>query len=239
MASNLVVREYLGNSVSFKMIDGEVYANATEMCSVFGKLPADWMRLKGTKDYIEALESDMGNHISLIEVKKGNSSSIEQGTWIHEKLTLDLARWLNVKFRIWCDEQIATLIRDGEVSIKKIDSYAIENPIDRAKRWIEEQEEKLALESEIKENKPFVEVAKNRIEQMGLLSLTDLTKSLGLKKGRITRWAKESGYLHKTKQEVNLAGDEYFRVYVASGFKTIGITESGVSLIHKNLEEIQ
>lgn len=118
MSKEIMVREYLGSNISFKVVDGEVYANATEMCKAFGKLPSDWMRLKQTTEYVDKLKSDMGNHMTLIEVKKGNTKEYNQGTWIHEKLILDLARWLNVDFRVWMDKTIATLIREGSVSLK-------------------------------------------------------------------------------------------------------------------------
>lgn len=137
--NNLVVKEYLGNGIEFKIVDGYVYANATSMCKAFGKLPKDWLKTEQTQEYISELERKDKSPNGLVEIVQGGISQ-NQGTWIHEKLILDLARWLNVKFRVWCDEQIATLLREGKTSIK--DSYMIDDPVERAKRWIEEQEEK-------------------------------------------------------------------------------------------------
>ena len=57
---------------------------------------------------------------------------------------------------LWMDDTIATLLREGEVKIIKQDSYMIDNPVDRAKRWIEEYEVKLALENKIQEDAPLV-----------------------------------------------------------------------------------
>jgi len=48
--NKLIVKEYLGNGIEFKVVDGEVYANATSMCKPFGKLFADWKRLKQTNE---------------------------------------------------------------------------------------------------------------------------------------------------------------------------------------------
>ena len=120
---NLVVKEYLGNNIQFKMVDGRVYANANKMAEVFGgsqKLK-DWKRSENTKRYIEALEKVMGKNSTsqLILAQKGNSREFEQGTWIHEKLILNFARYLNVEFELWCDEQIATLLREGKVEVKQ------------------------------------------------------------------------------------------------------------------------
>lgn len=116
---DLIVKEYLGNGIEFKIIDGVVYANATSMCKAFGKQPSDWLKIKSTQEYIEELEG-VGRSSEGVELVKIVNDGFNNGTWIHEKLILDLARWLNVKFRVWCDEQIATLLREGNVSVKKV-----------------------------------------------------------------------------------------------------------------------
>lgn len=113
--NNLVVKEYLGNKIQFKMVDGHVYANANQMANGFGgsqKL-ADWKRSENTKRYIEALEKNKLWKNSIISEEGRNG-----GTWIHEKLVLNFARYLNVEFELWCDEQIATLIREGKVELQ-------------------------------------------------------------------------------------------------------------------------
>ena len=117
---NLIIREYSGNTIQFKMSNWNVYANATSMCKTFDKKVNDWLRIKATEDMINEISSETGIPASqLILVNKGNSQKFEQGTWIHEELILELASWLNVKFRRWCQKQIATLLRDGEVKINK------------------------------------------------------------------------------------------------------------------------
>ena len=119
--NNLIVKEYLGNSIQFKIVDGHVYANANKMAEAFGgRVKLDnWKRSENTKRYIEALEKALReNHdTELIIVKQGGKAN-EQGTWIHEKLILNFARYLNVEFELWCDEQIATLLREGKVETK-------------------------------------------------------------------------------------------------------------------------
>ncbi|WP_304160214.1 KilA-N domain-containing protein [Fusobacterium ulcerans] len=117
--NNLITKNYLGNNIEFKLVNGQVYANATSMCKAFGKLPKDWLKTEQTQEYISELERKEKSPNGLVEIVQGGRAS-EQGTWIHEKLILDLARWLNVKFRVWCDEQIAILLREGNVNIKKV-----------------------------------------------------------------------------------------------------------------------
>ena len=113
--NEIMVKEYLGNSIQFKMVDGHIYANANKMAEAFGgsqKL-ADWKRSENTKRYIEALNKNKLWKNSIVSEEGRNG-----GTWIHEKLILNFARYLNVEFELWCDEQIATLLREGKVEIK-------------------------------------------------------------------------------------------------------------------------
>lgn len=113
----LITREYLGSSIEFKMVGNEVYANATGMCKHFGKDAYDWLKTKQTKEYIEKLAQTENNRFeNLVETIQGG---VSKGTWIHEKLILDLARWLDVSFRVWCDEQVASLLKSGRVETVK------------------------------------------------------------------------------------------------------------------------
>jgi phage antirepressor YoqD-like protein len=115
--SELRVVEYLGSGIEFKAVCGEIYANATSMCKPFGKLSKDWLKTAQTQRYIMALEQKDNYPNGMILVSKGGIVE-DSGTWIHEKLVLKLSSWLDVEFELWIDEQIATLIREGEVSMK-------------------------------------------------------------------------------------------------------------------------
>ena len=121
------------------------------------------------------------------------------------------------------------------------------------KALVASEEEKLALKEEnkeltntisiqgetIKEQKPFVDIALERIAKGECLSLTDINAGMNIVRGRLTKWAKEKGYLHKTQTEVNESGRKYFKVYINGKYKSIGVTKEGVKLINDNLEEIR
>jgi KilA-N domain. len=114
--NNLITKNFNGNNIEFKVENGVVYANANKMAEAFGgssKLK-DWKGSPNTQRYIGALSDKIGK-ISLINSSRG----ISGGTWIHEKLILNFARYLDVNFELWCDEQIATLLREGTVSVSK------------------------------------------------------------------------------------------------------------------------
>ena len=232
--NELIVKEYLGNGIEFKVIEGNIYANATSMCKPFGKKFSHWLENKSTNEMISEVSEAIGIPTGdLIITQVGVNS------YIHEELVLELANWLDVKFRRWCQKQISTLLREGEVKIIKQDSYIIENPVERAKRWIEEYEEKLALENKIQENAPLVSLAEERLSFDDCVSITDISRTFNIKRGYLTSWAKKNGYIHKTITEVNQAGLEYFKIYDNGGFKNIGITKKGLKFIEMNLDEIK
>ena len=54
-------------------------------------------------------------------------------------------------FKDWiCEEVLPSIRKTGTYSVKPVDSYQIEDPIERAQRWIEEQKEKILLLNENK-----------------------------------------------------------------------------------------
>jgi phage antirepressor YoqD-like protein len=91
----------------------------------------------------------------------------------------------------------------------------------------------------IEKQKPMAALAELRIDKKGCYSITDVTKALNLKKGQITRWAKAMGYIHKKIQEVNQAGEKFFKVYSSDSIhNSIGVKEDGLQEINNKLEEI-
>lgn len=104
-ASGLSVRTW--NDAPISRRDGDGYADATAMCQANGKLWADYQRLQRTQEYLKALEAVMGNpitgeHAQLIQMTQGGPAHL-QGTWIHPRLAVDLARWLSPQFAVWMD----------------------------------------------------------------------------------------------------------------------------------------
>nr|WP_315249255.1 KilA-N domain-containing protein [uncultured Duganella sp.] len=101
----LIKAEYDGKTYSFRA-DG--WFNATEAAKRYGKEPSDWISLKETQEYIAALDSfsNTGENGIWHKSKRGNNG----GTWLHPKLAVPFARWLNVRFSVWCDDQIGQIL---------------------------------------------------------------------------------------------------------------------------------
>ena len=99
----------------------EAWFNATEIAAIFGKLPHEWLRLPETNRYLEALikreaskQAEAGKSrigkLDFIKTYKGGNDLSKQGTWLHPKLAVAFARWCDVDFAVWCDEQILELM---------------------------------------------------------------------------------------------------------------------------------
>lgn len=95
------------------------------------------------------------------------------------------------------------------------------------------------LKDKIEEQTPFVKIAIERLDKGEKISLTDVTKSLNLKKGQISVFLKLNGYLHKSQTEVNEKGKDMFKIYKENGFSCIGILEQGIKFRQDNIDEIR
>ena len=95
--------------------------NATEAAARYGKRLDNWFRLDGTQEYIAALAAEL-NSLTSEPIKTGSGVAIEadlvvtrrgrynSGTWLHPALAVVFARWLDVRFGIWCDQQIRQIL---------------------------------------------------------------------------------------------------------------------------------
>lgn len=114
----MTIFNYNGQNITFRNENGNVYVNATEMASQFGKRPNDYLAIKSTKELMKELTdtSDNGNgDFQLIITERGGSE--RGGSWFHEDLAIDYAQWLSVKFRVWCNDRIKELLNHGATAI--------------------------------------------------------------------------------------------------------------------------
>lgn len=107
---DIIERGYEGLMAQFTT---DAWFNATVAAARFGRLPNEWLRLPETKEYLDALKRKYGK-IPYLRTKRGNNG----GTWLHPKLAVPFARWLDIDFALWCDEQIDQLIR-GEINVRR------------------------------------------------------------------------------------------------------------------------
>lgn len=128
--SNLSVFQYSDAPISFRKGTEGLFVNATEMAKSFGKRTSDWMQNQSSKEFISAL-TDVRKSVSAdfqaIRVVKGGASNL-QGTWMHEDVALEFARWLSPAFAIWCNDRIKELLQIGFTATQPTIEQLVESP---------------------------------------------------------------------------------------------------------------
>ena len=168
-------------SVRTMEINGEPYFVGKDVAEILGYANTS----KALIDHVD--DEDKLNNETL-------SSLGQRGGWLINEsglYSLILSSKLPTakKFKRWVTSEILPAIRKtGSYSIQsKPDSYTIEDPAARARRWAEEYEEKKALEAKIEEQKPLVEYAEHiqaSKDVIDMKSMAKLASKNGIKIGR-------------------------------------------------------
>jgi len=109
MNTNLMIRQYENVDVFF-MEDG--WFNATMVAKTFGKVPKDWLKTEQVQELLFEISNGLKipfEQNQLVKVKRGSPEN-GGGTWMHPKLGVHFAYWLNIKFAVWVGEQIENLV---------------------------------------------------------------------------------------------------------------------------------
>jgi hypothetical protein len=132
-----IIATYAGQPITFNEAG---WFSATAAAARFGKEPYNWLRQRETVEYLAALvrhagqpNSEILEELNRIKALDGASAISQRrllqlakqtgfvqarrgapetggGTWMHPKLGVPFARWLDVDFAIWCDAQIETIL---------------------------------------------------------------------------------------------------------------------------------
>ena len=87
------VFNYNGTDITFASDENGLMVNATEMAKPFGKQPSDWTKTKSAQEFISSLSAVRKIVVTdLIHIKQGGNTI--QGTWMHEDVAIEFARWL-------------------------------------------------------------------------------------------------------------------------------------------------
>lgn len=185
----LQVFKYEGNGITFATDNG-TWVNATEMAKTFGKRPIDWLRINPAMDYIEALfkvreregkvsvaHFDNDQYYGYVITERGGSNA---GTWFHEDVAIEFARWLAPEFGVWCNDRVKELLNGGvkqpqtdeelfalamsramsKISQQRATILRLQNKVEQFRRrdWEYKEQRKAKLLAE--RNESYVEVEK-------------------------------------------------------------------------------
>lgn len=105
--NQLITRNYNDLTFTFRE-DG--YFNMTKAAKCFGKTLEHFMRSPSTLEYAAALSANYAGK-EFVVTKRGNGNLPQVGTWAHPKLAIFFARWLDVRFAVWCDAMIEDILK--------------------------------------------------------------------------------------------------------------------------------
>lgn len=115
------------------------------------------------------------------------------------------------KFSDWvCEEVLPSIRQTGSYSIeKKPDSYMIEDPAERARRWVEEYEEKKALEVKVTELEPKGRYFDSLVDSKLLTTFRDTAKELHIPPKKFTQWLVDKGYVYRDRHNMIKPYEQY------------------------------
>lgn len=119
------------------------------------------------------------------------------------------------RFKHWVTAEVLPAIRKtGSYSIEqKPDSYMIDDKVERAKRWIEEQEEKKreiqVRDEKIAELEPKAMICDEMIKSNMLTNFRDAAYILGISQSQFTGWLEENGYVYRNADNLLRPTEKY------------------------------
>ena len=257
------VFSYNGSSVSF--FNGKnVMVNATEMAKVFGKRTSDWLQNQSTVEFINAItevRKSVSADFQAVSVVKGGNPQM-QGTWMHEDVALEFARWLSPAFAIWCNDRIKELLTQGVATISDDDEaifYAmrvLQKRIDDKQHALECAQETITTQSEqLKLQAPKVKYVDEVLQSVNTYTSTQMSKELGLREAeQLHKILKDKGIMFKQSGQWLLAArycgmgytkprtHQFTRNDGSIGTSTTTVwTEMGRAFLHKvfNIQKIK
>lgn len=213
---------YNGTNVTFAKKDGSVMVNATQMAKPFGKRPVDWLQNSQTSDYLSELSKVRKSTLAdLVRVTKGGNNP---GTWMHEDVALEFARWLSPAFAIWCNDRIKELLQYGITATETTIESIIADPDngirlltalkhEREQRQLAESKAAL-LEEVTREQAPKVQFANAITGSRTNILVRDLAKIIqqngyDIGEKRLFQWLRDNGYLCTYGQNYNKPMQRY------------------------------
>lgn len=198
------IYNYNGTDITFLSGNGDVMVNATEMAKPFGKQPSDWTKTKSSQEFIDSLSAVRRIfRTDLMRVIQGGSM---QGTWMHEDVAMEFARWLSPTFAIWCNDRIKELLKYGMTATQPTLEAMVNNPdlvIGLAQKLKEEREHKAKLQAENDKLRPKAELMDKVMDTDQKIDVGQAAKILQLPFGRNTLFQKlrEKGVFFSNRNE--------------------------------------
>lgn len=215
--------QYNGSDITFNS-GSTVMVNATQMAKPFGKRPAKWLELPSTKEFLSKLIAIRKSDTDMVVTESGGATGGKKGgggTWMHEDVALEFARWLSPEFAIWCNDRIKELLRHGMTATPQTIDAIIADPAagirllqalqqerDERQRLQQENAEQaatleqrrhtIALQTaQLQKSAPKVNYYDQTLLSTSTLTMTQVAKSLGLNVDELTSRLKTAGIIYR------------------------------------------
>lgn len=219
LTHDFIYKGSAGNDYPIRFQTGDsIMINATEMAKPFGKRPVNWLELPSTRLFLTSLQK-VRKSDHLIQTVSGRSG----GTWMHEDVALEFARWLSPEFAIWCNDRIKELMKYGMTATPDKIEELLSNPdllIGLATELKEERAKRALAEKHVEKMAPRYNYVQEFFEANGTMSIGEMAKNLGIKPLTMFRMLRDDGYLMIRPSDRNIAKQQY----IDAGYFEIKIT---------------
>lgn len=231
MANNSIqIFQYNGSPITFNTGDS-VMVNATEMAKAFDKRPIIWLQSKSTEEFLNELSKVRNLTLAdLVQVTRGGDNP---GTWMHEDVAMEFARWLHPGFAIWCNDRIKELMKHGITATEATIESILNDPAstikilqalqtereEKAKLVLENKEQQHRIETlqytteeqdrQIQQNQHKVEYFDNTLQNTDAIPIEIIAKALGTCPATLNKRLEACGFQYRSKSKQWLLRSPY------------------------------
>ncbi|MEV5028522.1 phage antirepressor KilAC domain-containing protein [Paenibacillus sp. LPE1-1-1.1] len=219
---------YAGNSVRTVMVGSEPWFIAKDVCTI--------LEVNNVGQALTRLDADERTDLILNDGSQGRNFSAVSESGLYS-LILSSRKPQARGFRKWVTSEVLPSIRKtGGYNALAVPSYAIDDRVARAKRWIEEEETRQALQLETQRQATLLLVQAPKISYYDsilrsndALSVTQIAKDYGLGPAELNQILKDAGVQYKSGNQWVLKS-----AYVGNGYSKSEtfVNESGGTRVY-------
>lgn len=175
------------NNLGLIIKDSKVVVSSRDVATVYGKGHDNV--LKKIDSFLEVVPELADVNFNVSEYKDTSGKGNKEYLMDRQGFSILVNKFTGaeaLKFTVEYTKAFENMAIQLQVDKPK-DSYMIENPIERAKRWIEEQEDKLLLEQRIAEYEPKITYLDNILNSNNAITVTQIAADYGLSATRLNR----------------------------------------------------
>ena len=204
-------------SVRTITIDGKIMFVGKDVCDILEYQ-------NGSRDINRHVDEDDRQKIMLFDGTKENETIVINESGLYSLIFS--SRMPNAKkFKRWVTSEVIPSIRKNgyyDMRESKTDSYMIEDPAERARRWAEEYEEKKLLECKVTELKPKADYFVGLVDSKLLTTFRDAAKEFQMSPKSFNKWLTDHGYIYRDRHGIIKPYEQYRKsgLFQLKDFKT-------------------